>query len=179
MSYGQPGPWGSGCMLVGRDEILTRGVLWRRVAAFILDGVFVAVLCAGLWVLLLMFGLLTLGLGLPLLGVLPAVPLFYNWLSIASGAAATPGQALMGLTVRRDSDLAPPSGLEALVWTLGFIVTMALGAIWFAVALLTNQHRTLHDLVSGLVVVRRRALREALTGPGMVWDAPAGGSRYV
>lgn len=179
MIYGEPSPWGQGCTLVARDEALTRGVLSRRVAAFILDGIFVAILCAGLWVLLLMFGLLTLGLGLPLLGVLPAVPLFYNWLSIASGAAATPGQALMGLTVRRDADLAPPSAFEALVWTLGFIVTMALGVIWFAIAVLTHQHRTLHDLVSGLVVVRRRVLRETLTGPGIVWDAPAGGSRYV
>ncbi len=179
MSYANPSPWAGARTLMERDEALTRGVLSRRVVAFILDGVFVAALCAVLWFVLLAFGVLTLGLGLPLLGLLPAVPLLYNWLSIASGAAATPGQALMGLTVRRDADLASPTPLEALVWTLGFVATMALGAIWFAVALLTNRHRTLHDLLSGLVLVRRRALHEALTAPAAVWDAAPGGSRYV
>ena len=38
---------------------------------------------------------------------------------------------------------------------VGFYVTLALGAVWLVVALLTTRHRTLHDLLSGLVVVRR------------------------
>ncbi len=184
MSYGHQEPWTPPGAAVWHDSAwhdpaLTEGVLRRRVAAFVLDGIILAVLCGVLWFALLAFGLLTLGLGLPLLGLLPAVPLLYNWLSVASGAAATPGQRLLGLTVRRDADLAPPTTLEALVWTLGFIATISLGAIWFGVALLTTRRRALHDLVSGLTVVRRRALDEALTGPGVVWDASPGGPRYV
>jgi uncharacterized RDD family membrane protein YckC len=161
------------------EAALTHAVLRRRVAAFVLDGLLVAALCCVAWMVLLTFGLLTLGLGLPLLGLLPAVPVAYNWLSVASDLSATPGQYLTGLAVRRDADLVRPTPLEALVWTLGFVATISLGAIWFGFALLTRRRRTLHDLLSGLTVVRRRALQQALTGPGLVWDAPAGGPRYV
>jgi uncharacterized RDD family membrane protein YckC len=35
--------------------------------------------------------------------------------------------------------------------------------IWLAAALITSRHRTLHDLVSGLVVVRNGALSRTLT----------------
>ena len=175
MTYGTPQPWPSS----PDDWALTQGVLRRRIAGFALDAVIVTVLCCVLWAALFAFGLLTLGLGLPLLGLLPAVPLLYNWLSVASGAAATPGQRMMGLTVRRDADLGRPTALEALVWTLGFVATVSLGAIWFAVALLTRRRRALHDLLSGLTVIRRRALHQALTGPAVVWDAPHGGPRYV
>ena len=157
------------------DDALTAGVLSRRIFAFFLDCLLVAALCAVLWVLLLLFGLLTLGLGLPLLGLLPLVPVLYNWLSVASSLSGTPGQRLMGLQVRRNADLAPPTPLEALVWTVGFVVTVSLGAVWFVFALITVRHRTLHDVVSGLVVVRSRAL----TAPAPVWNPPHGGATYV
>jgi uncharacterized RDD family membrane protein YckC len=157
------------------EDALTQGVLSRRILAFILDGVLVAAVCAVLWVVLLTFGVLTLGIGMPLLGLLPLVPLLYNWLFVASPLSATPGQRLMGLTVRRNRDLAPPTPLEALVWTVGFLVTFSLGIVWFAAALITLRHRTLHDLVSGLVVVRIRAL----TQPAPIWNPPAGGASYV
>ncbi len=179
MSYGNHQSWTPALAPAPRGALLTGGVLGRRIWAFLVDGLILAVLCGALWVALLAFGLLTLGLGLPLLGALPAVPLLYNWLSVASAGSATPGQRLLGLTVRRDADLGQPTPLEALIWTLGFMATMALGAIWFGFALLTVRHRTLHDLVSGLVVVRRRSLEEALTSPAAVWDASRGGTRYV
>lgn len=170
--------WDALDVTVLRDDSLLRHVLRRRICAFFIDGLIATILCAVLWALLLAFGLLTLGLGLPLLALLPAVPLLYNWLTVAT-YAATPGQSLMGLTVRRDADLAPPTSFEALVWTLGFVVTVSFGIIWFAVALLTTRRRTLHDLLSGLVVVRRRAVDEALTAPAAVWNAAPGGTRYV
>ena len=140
------------------EAALLRDVLGRRVLAFLVDALLLTVLCAVIWALLFGFGLLTLGLGFPLLGLLPAVPPLYNWLSLLTPAAATPGQALFGLTVRSDADLARPSGLEALIWAFGFYLTVALGGIWLLVALFTARHRTLHDIVSGLVVVRAQAL---------------------
>ena len=69
--------------------------------------------------------------------------------------SATPGQAAVGLIVRRNDDLGRPSLAQAIVWTLGFYVTLAAGVIWLFVCLLTVRRRTLHDLVSGLVLVRR------------------------
>ena len=56
------------------EYAVLRGVLWRRVAAWFIDVVIIAVLVAGLWVLLFLLGVLTLGLGFPLLGALPAAP---------------------------------------------------------------------------------------------------------
>jgi uncharacterized RDD family membrane protein YckC len=157
------------------DDALVHGVLSRRVLAFVLDGLIVAGVCGTLWLVLLAFGLLTLGLGLPLLGIVPLVPLLYNWLSVASPFSATPGQRIMGLVVRHNADLGRPTPLEALIWTAGFVLTMSLGGIWLAVALLTVRHRTLHDIASGLVVVRRRAL----TARPAFWDAPQGGPHYA
>lgn len=141
-----------------QDDMLTTGVLRRRVFAWLIDAALIATLVAAAWSFGVVLGLLTLGLAFPLLGGLPALPILYTWLSIASPLSATPGQALLGLTVRRDDDLGPPTLMQALVSSLGYYFTVALGAIWLAVAILTTRRRTLHDMVSGLVVVRSRAL---------------------
>ena len=153
------------------DAWLTGGVLLRRVAGFVVDVLLIAVLVLGLWAVLLLFGVLTVGLGLPLLGLLPAVPPLYHFLVLASPLSATPGQALLGLVVRRNDDLGRPDLLEALISVVGFYVTLALGAIWLIVALVTRRHRTVHDLLAGLVVVRV----DALTPAGPAWNMAAGG----
>jgi uncharacterized RDD family membrane protein YckC len=130
-----------------------------------------------LWLALVTFGLLTLGLGFPLLGVLPFVPFCYHFLFLASQAACTPGQHLMGLIVLRNDDFGRPSVLQAVVFTIGFYVTLATSGLLLLVALVTARHRTLHDLVSGLVVVRREAL-QPLTPPFGYENIP-GGSPYA
>lgn len=154
-----------------QDEFLTTGVLSRRVFAWIIDAVLIAILVGAAWSIGVVLGVLTLGLAMPLLGGLPALPILYTWLSIISPLSATPGQALLGLTVRRDDDLGPPGAIQALISTIGYYVTMALGVIWLAVAIVTTRRRTLHDLISGLVVVRTRAL----AAPTASWDMPGGG----
>ena len=141
-----------------QEDALLTGVMWRRVAAWVLDCFIVGILIWALWFFFLIFGLITLGLGWPLFGLLPAIPILYHWLFLASGMAATPGQAMMGIGVRQDLDLAPPSGLQALVFTVLFYVTIMTGVIWMGVALFTARHRTIHDMISGLVVIRTRAL---------------------
>lgn len=154
------------------DEWLTDGVMSRRAVAFLIDGVLIAVLLFILKIALLGFGLVTLGLGLPLLGLLPLVPFLYVLVFIASERSATPGQQAMGVLVRRNEDLSRPTGLQALIWTIGLSVTLACGVVWVAVALITLRHRTLHDLVSGLVVTRSRAVMPR-TG---IWNVDAGGT---
>lgn len=138
----------------GGDAWLTHGVPSRRVLAWGVDLLLAGLLAFALHAALLTVGLLTLGLGLPLLGVLPAVPFLYCWLWVAA-AGATPGQAAFGLAVRRDRDLGPPDGLQALLYTLGFALTIATGALWLLVVLVTTRHRALHDMLSGVTVVRR------------------------
>ncbi len=103
-------------------------------------------------------GLATFGLAFPLLSLLPAVPFLYHAGCLASGAAATPGMALLGITARQDEDLGRPTLGQAAVFTAGLYLTIAAGAVWLLVALITRRHRALHDLVSGLVIVRTQAL---------------------
>jgi uncharacterized RDD family membrane protein YckC len=155
------------------DDMLTHGVMWRRVCGWFVDVLLIGVLMAVLWVLLLAFGVLTLGLGLPLMAVLPFVPFCYHMLFLLSPSSATPGQRMFGLLVRRNEDLGPPMPLQALLSTLAYYVTLAATGLLLLVALFTIRHRTLHDLVSGLVVVRIRGM-EALTQPPGYWNMPGG-----
>jgi uncharacterized RDD family membrane protein YckC len=160
---------------LAEDHWLTDGVMLRRLVAVLVDGALITVAMSMAWAFCLLFGVMTLGLGWPLFGALPAIPIIYHWLFL-SAFAATPGQSLFGLTVRRDSDLLTPSPLEALAFTLLFYLTMALGMIWFALAIFTTRHRAPHDLICGLVVVHIRAL----TPPAASWNmrfgaAPPGG----
>ena len=156
------------------DYWLTEGVLARRVFAWLVDLLLIGLLLGALFLLLLLFGVLTLGLGLPLLGALPVVPFCYHWLFVAGPASATPGQQALGLVVRRDDDLGRPTPVQAFVYTLVFYLTLAATGLLLLVALFTVRHRTLHDLASGLVVVRARAL----TGGLGSWNMQ-GGSPYA
>ena len=155
------------------DDFLTGGVMSRRCIAWVLDFLVLAVLIWVLWWILVMFGFLTFGLGFGAMSILPFVPFCYHFLSLLSAASATPGQRMMGLTVRRNDDLGPPDGLQALVSVLLFYLTMATSGLLLVVALFTTRHRALHDLVSGLVVVRVQALTSGDAGWNMQGGAPA------
>ena len=141
------------------EAALTWQVLRRRVAAAVID----ALLCLALAGLLILsgviLGVLTFGLGLALLTLLPAIPVLYHWLFLAF-MSATPGQRMMGLVVRRDADLGPPDGAQALVWALGFALTLTFtgGLLWLLVVMFTIRKRALHDIIPGLVIVRAAAL---------------------
>jgi uncharacterized RDD family membrane protein YckC len=152
------------------DEILTSGVMSRRCIAWVIDFFLIAILVWVLWWMMVMFGLLTLGLGFGVMSILPVVPFCYQFFSLLSAGSATPGQRMMGLIVRRNDDLGPPTVLQATLAVLLFYVTMATSGLLLLVALFTVRHRTLHDLVSGLVVVRT----EALTAPGGSWNMYGG-----
>jgi uncharacterized RDD family membrane protein YckC len=154
------------------EDLLIEGVLTRRVFAWMIDVLLIMLIIAALWFALLLFGLLTLGLGLPLLGILPFVPFCYHMLFLAGPASATPGQQVFGLIVRRHDDLGRPTPVQAVVSTLLFYVTLATSGLLLLVALFTVHRRTLHDLLSGLVVVRTRALTRGLGSWNMQGGSP-------
>jgi uncharacterized RDD family membrane protein YckC len=149
------------------DDFLTNGVMSRRCVAWVIDVVLIAILLWVLWWILVMFGILTLGLGFGAMSILPLVPFCYHFFSLLGQASGTPGQRTMGLIVRRNDDLGPPTGLQAFIAVLLFYLTMATSGLLLVVALFTTRHRTLHDLVSGLVVVRVRALTAEAGGWNM------------
>ena len=113
-----------------------------------------------LWVL----GFITFGLGWFLLGGLWAIPLAYVFLFVASPGQATPGQALLGLAVVRDDDLARPTPAQALVYAVAYAVTMWAGVVWLIAAFFTRRARCLHDIVAGVAVLRADALSLAVPG---------------
>ena len=149
--------WTGACDPSTQDLVSKWGVISRRLLSWAIDAVLVAVGLVALHVALLAFGLLTLGLGLPLLAVLPAVPFLYT-LGCVAGFGATPGQSLAGLCVRSDITLTPPGGLQALLYTAGYWLTVATGGLLFLVVLLTPRGRALHDMLGGVVVLRADAL---------------------
>ena len=71
--------------------------------------------------------------------------------------------------MRRDLDLGPASLLQAVLFTGGLWLTLSAGVGWLAAALFVPRKRALHDLISGLVVVRRRALTQATGFGNMGW----------
>ncbi len=152
------------------EDALTDGVISRRILAWLIDVFLLSVMLSALWVFCLVFGLLTLGLGFGLMALLPVVPILYHLLFLAGPSSATPGQRVMGLTVRRDSDLGRPSLLQAVLSTAGLFITLATGVIWLAVALVTTHKRTLHDMLAGVVVVNTRVLATWQAG---AWYPPA------
>jgi uncharacterized RDD family membrane protein YckC len=154
------------------DYPLTSGVLTRRVFAWLIDLLLIGLICVMLWFVLLLFGLLTLGIGLPLLGILPFVPFCYHMLFLAGPPSATPGQSALGLVVRHNDDFGHPTVGQAAVSTLVFYATLATSGLLLLVALFTVRRRTLHDLISGLVVVRSRALTRGLGSWNMQGGSP-------
>jgi uncharacterized RDD family membrane protein YckC len=152
------------------DDFLTEGVLLRRVFAWLIDALLIGLIWIALTLMLVLFGLLTLGLGLPMLGILPFVPFCYHVLFLAGPPSATPGQSALGLIVRRNDDFGRPTPAQAVVSTLLFYASLAFSGLPLLLALFTVRRRTPHDLISGLVVVRTRALTRGLGS----WNMPSG-----
>jgi len=70
-----------------------------------------------------------------------------------------------------DDDLGRPTPAQALVYAVGYAVTMWAGAIWLLAAFFTRRARCLHDIVAGVAVLRANAVSLAVPG----WTM-AGGS---
>ena len=149
------------------DEVLTSGVLSRRCFAWFFDIVLLGALMAVLYAVTAAFGLLTFGLGWYLLPWVSVVPFLYHWLSISSPLSATPGQAITGLTLRDNTDFQRPDLVEAAVWVILYYLTLAVFFPALLIMLFTVRKRGLHDMISGLVMVRRRAL----TAPSGGWNS--------
>ncbi len=151
------------------EHSLTDGVLTRRVLAWLIDMLLVGILLAIAWTMLGVLTVATFGLGVPLFALLPAVPFAYHWLLIGA-MGATPGQAVCGIRVRRDDDLGPASLFATLVFTAMLWLQLASSGLWLLAALFTARHRAIHDIASGLVVVRSQALTR-LDGDWTMRDA--------
>lgn len=134
------------------DDSLFRGVILRRCFAFVLDSLFITLLGLGLVFAISIFGILTFGFGWMAFHVLPWFPLLYFVLLIGA-TGATPGQRLLGLTLRQDHNGALPTMAQACVWGILLWVSLALMGLPFLMVFCNRRCSTAHDLLSGLTLI--------------------------
>ena len=128
------------------------GVRSRRILAVCFDLVLVSMLVALIWIVSIV---LTLGLALLFLPPLyPIVAFFYNGLSVSGPKMATPGMRAMDLEMRMHDTGARVPFVNAAVQAVLFYVSWCFPPI-FLVSLVDPEKRCLHDIIAGVVIVRR------------------------
>jgi uncharacterized RDD family membrane protein YckC len=128
------------------------GVRTRRVLAVCFDLAIVSVLVALIWIAAIV---LTLGFALFFLPPLwPLVAFFYNGLSVSGAKMATPGMRAMDLEMRMNDTGARVPFINAAAQAVLFYVSWFFPPI-FLVSLVDPEKRCLHDIIAGVVIVRR------------------------
>ncbi len=132
-----------------------QGVRTRRMMAFVIDYVTIALLLIPFAILVFLLGILTLGLGWMLFSILgPAVALIYVWNTMGGPNQATIGMRMMGIRLER-LDGRPVDGLLAVVHTVLFWAgNVVLTPLILLATLFLDRKRTVHDLLLGTVVTR-------------------------
>lgn len=148
------------------------GVIGRRIAAWAIDAALLMVLSWIVWGGAALLAVMTIGLagGLLLLPWALILPILYGTLCLASPLSATPGQALMGLVVRSEVDGATPSLGQAFTSTTLYALSWAAGGVALLAPLFSARGRTLHDLFSGTLVLRRAGLGQRLECDDLRWN---------
>jgi uncharacterized RDD family membrane protein YckC len=124
----------------------------RRIVAVCFDLVLVSVLVALIWMVSIV---LTLGLALLILPPLyPIVAFFYNGLTVSGPKMATPGMRAMDLEMRMHDTGARVPFVNAAVQAVLFYLSWCFPPI-FLVSLVDPEKRCLHDIIAGVVIVRR------------------------
>ncbi len=124
----------------------------RRIVAVCLDLVIVSVLVALFWTASIV---LTLGLALFFLPPLyPIVAFFYNGLTVSGAKMATPGMRAMDLEMRLHESGQRVPFVNAAAQAVLFYVSWFFPPI-FLVSLVDSEKRCLHDILAGVVIVRR------------------------
>jgi uncharacterized RDD family membrane protein YckC len=131
------------------------GVLWRRAAAYLIDFCVIGLILIAAWVLFAVLSIVSFGLLAPGLWVLfGLIPLAYHTLLVSGRRAATLGMRVFDLQLCAWTGERPVF-LQALAHAVLFYLTV--GATAFLVllfALINRRKRTLHDVLSGMLMVR-------------------------
>jgi uncharacterized RDD family membrane protein YckC len=137
------------------DMRVYEGVRTKRIFAFVIDYVIIALLLIPFAILVFLLGIITLGLGWMLFSVLgPAVALAYVWNTLGGPNQATIGMKTMGIRLER-LDGRPIDGLTALVHTVLFWAgNVLLTPLILLATLFLDRKRAAHDLLLGTVVTR-------------------------
>jgi len=140
---------------------LFENVLARRVIAFFIDVLVIAVPLALLAVFILMFGVVTLGLGWFLYLLFAPISviwaLFYYGLTLGSPACASIGMRMVGIEMRTWYG-GEMYFLLGAVHAVGFWLTVSLLTPFvLLVGLFNDRKRLLHDMLLGTIVINSTA----------------------
>ncbi|MEP0233305.1 RDD family protein [Roseibium sp.] len=139
---------------------LFEGVRTRRIFAFLIDAIAVAILFLPAAVLVFFLGIFTLGLGWLLFAVLsPLLPIAYTAFTLGGRNAATPGMRAMGLEMRLWYGARPYPLLAAVHVILFWFSISLLTPLILLISLFSDRKRLLHDIVLGTLVMNSEALR--------------------
>lgn len=135
---------------------------WIRVAAYLLDVVFLSIICA---IIIVPVAVLTvsmvksnpaliplLWMGAGLAGSL--IPLLYLLL-FWSFKSTTPGKSICGLRIIREDNVSPLGFGKAILRLIGYIISGFILYIGFIMIAFTKRKRGLHDMIAGTMVIRK------------------------
>ncbi len=145
---------------------LFEGVLARRVVAFCIDVIVIAVPLLFLAIFIFMFGLVTLGLGWFLFlfyGPIAVIwALVYYGMTFGSAASATIGMRMVDLEMRTWYG-SPCYFVLGAVHAIAFWLSVSLLTPFILlVALFNDRRRLLHDMLVGTTVINNEARASAL-----------------
>lgn len=149
---------------------LFEGVLSRRVVAFLIDFVVIAVPLVLASMFIFVFGIVTLGLGWALFWLMPPASVIwavcYFGATLGGPRSATVGMRVMDLEMRTWYG-APAYFVLGAVHAVAFWVSVsALTPLVLLVAFFNERRRLLHDIVLGTVVINNNE-RAAMLRPSM------------
>jgi uncharacterized RDD family membrane protein YckC len=134
---------------------LFEGVRWRRAFAYLIDAICIGMIAVVVWVLFALLWVLSFGmLGPALWFLFGLIPLAYHTLLVSGPHAATFGMRVFDLQLRSWSGERPVF-LQALAHTALFYLTVgATGSLILLFTLFNRRKRTLHDVLTGMLMVR-------------------------
>lgn len=137
---------------------LFRGVLLRRVFAFLIDLVVLAIPVVLAWIFIAVFGLITLGLGWALFWLVwPATVVWaivYYGSTLGGQHSATVGMRAMDLQLRTWYG-EPGYFVLGAVHAVLFWVSVSVFSPILLIGLFNSRRRLLHDILLGTVVINR------------------------
>lgn len=149
---------------------LFEGVLARRVVAFIIDFVIIAVPVVLAAMFIFAFGIVTLGIGFALYWLLPPASVIwavcYFGATLGGSRSATIGMRVMDLEMRTWYGAPAYFVLGAVHAIVFWISISALTPFILLVAFFNERRRLLHDIVLGTVIINNAERAAMLRGTG-------------
>lgn len=146
---------------------LFEGVLTRRVVAFVIDLIIIALPLIAAAMFIFVFGLITFGLGWALFWLLSPASviwaLFYYGMTLGSPASATLGMRAMELEMRTWYGAPAYFVLGAVHAIVYWVSVSVLSPLILVIGFFNPRRRLLHDLIVGTVVINAAGRAAALS----------------